>query len=103
MSLEGLDREVPLLVHIKELRKRLIISLSAVLIGFVISYIFSDSLFKILFLPLKEVLPDNSKNLYFTGITEPFFLFLKVAFVSGIFIASPIILYQIWLFVRPAL
>lgn len=103
MNQEGQDREIPLLLHIKELRQRLIISLSAILIGFVISYIFSDKIFNILFLPLKEVLPNNSKNLYFTGIAEPFFLFLKLAFVSGIFLASPVILYQIWLFIRPAL
>lgn len=103
MDLEGQDREIPLLLHIKELRQRLIISLAAVLVGFIIAYIYSAELFRILFLPLKNVLPENSKNLYFTGLVEPFFLFLKLSFVAGIFLASPIILYQLWLFIRPAL
>ncbi|MCX7944968.1 MAG: twin-arginine translocase subunit TatC [Deltaproteobacteria bacterium] len=97
------DREIPFLLHIKELRKRLIISLIAVLIGFVFSYIYADKIFNFLFIPLKSVLPEGSKNLYFTGIAEPFFLFLKLAFISGIFIASPVILYQLWLFIRPGL
>ncbi len=97
------DREIPFLQHIRELRKRLIVSLSAVLCGFIIAYIYSEDIFYLLFLPLKEALPENSKNLYFTGVAEPFFLFIKLAFVAGIFIASPVILYQVWLFVRPAL
>ncbi len=103
MEQTGQDSEVPILVHIKELRKRLIISVIAILIGFVISYFLSEEIFRILFKPLQDVLPDGGKNLYFTGIAEPFFLFMKLAFVSGIFIASPVILYQIWLFIRPAL
>lgn len=103
MTQERLDKELPFLLHIKELRKRLIISLISVVVGFALSYIFSESIFQVLFSPLKEILPENSKNLYFTGLTEPFFLFLKIAFVSGIFIASPVILYQVWLFIRPAL
>lgn len=100
---EEQDREVPFISHIRELRKRLINSVIAVLVGFAIAYYFSDEIFKFLFQPLKDALPENYKNLYFTGIAEPFFLFLKLAFVAGIFIASPVILYQIWLFIRPAL
>ncbi|MCX7957795.1 MAG: twin-arginine translocase subunit TatC [Deltaproteobacteria bacterium] len=103
MGQEGPDKEIPVLLHIKELRRRIIISLAAVLCGFVIAYTFADTIFHALFLPLKEALPDKSGNLYFTGVAEPFFLFLKLAFVSGIFIASPVIIYQIWLFIRPAL
>jgi len=100
---EGQDREVPFIEHIKELRKRLINSLISILIGFLIAYYFSEDIFRFLFKPLKEVLPEGNKNLYFTGIAQPFFLFLKLAFVAGIFIASPFVLYQIWLFIRPAL
>lgn len=97
------DRDLPILVHIKELQKRLIISVCAVLIGFIIAYLFSGEIFKILFKPLMDLLPNNTKNLYFTGIADPFFLFMKIAFVGGIFIASPVIFYQMWLFIRPAL
>src|SRR5213076_3001116 len=54
-------------------------------------------------LPLTEFLPAGDKKLAYTKLTEPFFLYMKVAFFAGIFIASPIIILQIWYFIRPGL
>jgi sec-independent protein translocase protein TatC len=88
--------------HLEELRKRLIISLIAVGIGFVISYIFSKEIFHLLMIPLIKALPPRA-SMIFTNLPEAFFTYLKVALLAGIFVASPVVLYQIWLFVAPAL
>lgn len=89
--------------HLEELRKRLVVSAIAVAIGMVVCYVFSEELFGLLIRPLMKVMPKGQDKIYFTGLLDPFFLYLKLAFVCGIFVASPVILYQIWLFVRPAL
>ena len=88
--------------HLEELRKRLIISLIAVGIGFGISYIFSKEIFQLLMIPLIKVLPAGA-SMIFTSLPEAFFTYLKVALLAGLFVASPVVLYQIWLFVAPAL
>jgi len=96
------DEKLPLTSHLEELRKRIIACLIAVSIGFCASYFFSEQLFAFLSRPLSKILPDGS-SFIFTGITEAFFTYLKLAFFSGIFFASPVIIYQIWAFVSPGL
>jgi len=88
--------------HLEELRKRLIIALIAVGIGFGICYIFAKEIFQLLMIPLIKVLPAGA-SMIFTSLPEAFFTYLKVALLAGIFVASPVVLYQIWLFVAPAL
>jgi sec-independent protein translocase protein TatC len=88
--------------HLEELRKRLIISLIAVGIGFGISYIFSKEIFQLLMIPLIKALPPGA-SMIFTSLPEAFFTYLKVALLAGLFVASPVVLYQVWLFVAPAL
>jgi sec-independent protein translocase protein TatC len=88
--------------HLEELRKRLIISLVAVGVGFGICYIFSRQIFEVLVIPLQRAMPPEATMIY-TRLPEAFFTYLKVALLGGIFVASPVILYQIWLFVAPAL
>lgn len=88
--------------HLEELRKRFIICLAAVGIGFLLSYGFSRQLYELLALPIRDVLGgDNS--FIFTSLTEPFFTYLKLAFFAGIALASPVLIYQIWAFVAPGL
>jgi sec-independent protein translocase protein TatC len=94
---------MPLTSHLIELRKRLIVSVVAVLVGFGASYAFSEKLFQFLAAPLVAALPPGTDALVFIGIIEPFFTYLKVAIVAGIILASPVILHQIWGFVAPAL
>lgn len=96
------DEKQPFMAHLEELRKRLISSAVAVGIGFAISYIFSERLFRILISPLKAQLPGEDR-LIFTNLPEMFLAYLKTAFVSGILLASPFIFYQIWMFVAPGL
>ncbi|MFQ5329197.1 MAG: twin-arginine translocase subunit TatC [Thermodesulfobacteriota bacterium] len=97
------EGSMPLTSHLYELRKRLIIAVIATLIGFIISYAFSEPLFQLLAAPLVDALPEGTTSLVFLGIIEPFFTYLKVALVAGIVLASPVILYQIWAFAAPAL
>ncbi len=96
------DEKLPFTTHLEELRTRLIRIAIAVGVGFVITYFFSEDLFKLLMAPLLKTMPPES-TLIFTGIAEAFFTYLKVALVAGVFLASPVIFYQIWLFIAPGL
>ncbi len=99
---EAGDEKLPFTAHLEELRNRLIISFIAVAIGFVISYFFKERLFDILVTPLKDVMGEGD-TLVYTGLPEAFFTYLKVAFLSGLIVASPVIIYQFWVFVAPGL
>lgn len=94
--------KLPFTGHLEELRKRLIVCFVSVGIGFAISYAFKEQLFQILTRPLIAVMAADDK-LIFTGLPEAFFTYLKVAFLSGIMLSTPIILYEFWMFVAPGL
>ena len=96
------NEKQPFLAHLEELRKRLIVCAIAIGIGFVISYIFSKQLFSFLILPLTEVLPADS-HLIFTSLPEMFIAYVKVALIAGVILAIPIIFYELWMFLAPAL
>ncbi|MBW1847766.1 MAG: twin-arginine translocase subunit TatC [Deltaproteobacteria bacterium] len=96
------DDKIPFTAHLEELRKRLIRCFIAIGIGFVLSYGFKEKLFYILTQPLISAMKYDGK-LIFTGLPEAFFTYLKAALLSGIMLASPIILYQFWMFVAPGL
>jgi sec-independent protein translocase protein TatC len=96
------DKKMPLTEHLVDLRKRLVNSLIAVGVVFFACYYFKDWLFDIVTRPLTSVLPKNSYLIY-TGLTEAFFVYMKLAFFSALIITSPFILYQIWKFVAPGL
>ena len=96
------DEKLPFTSHLEELRKRLIICFIAVGIGFCICYAFSKRLFEILMLPLLTAMPPDEKLIY-TGLPEAFFTYLKVAFLAGILLAIPVIMYQVWMFIAPGL
>jgi sec-independent protein translocase protein TatC len=90
------------LEHLEELRKRLIVSIVAVGVAFLVCWNFADKIFGWLQIPLTKFLPKGEKLVY-TRLTEPFMLYMKVAAFAGIFVASPIILWQLWLFIAPGL
>jgi sec-independent protein translocase protein TatC len=96
------DDKIPFTAHLEELRKRLIICIIAVAVGFVISYAFKEKLFQILTHPL-IIAMKQGETLIYTGLPEAFFTFLKVSFLAGLMIASPVIIYQFWMFVAPGL
>ena len=96
------DEKLPFTVHLEELRNRLIKCFIAVGIGFVASFGFKETLFEILVKPLIAVM-EQGDTLIFTGLPEAFFTYLKVSFLSGIMLATPVVLYQFWMFVAPGL
>jgi sec-independent protein translocase protein TatC len=96
------QEKIPFTDHLEELRKRLIVCFIAVGVGFVLSYGFKEKLFQILTRPLIGVMQPGDK-LIFTGLPEAFFTYLKVAFLSGIILAAPVIFYEFWMFVAPGL
>ena len=98
----GDEGRMPLIEHLKELRVRLIRSLIAIAVGFVIAYGFVDQIFRLLTVPLREV-SHNKVLLIGTGIGEAFFTKIKVALVAALFIASPAVLYEVWRFIAPGL
>jgi sec-independent protein translocase protein TatC len=101
---EALDpARQPLLAHFIELRRRLIIALTAVLIGFIVSYFFAPQIYAFLVRPLAEAAGGEPRRLIYTGLTEAFLTYVKLALWTGSFLACPVIATQIWLFVAPGL
>jgi sec-independent protein translocase protein TatC len=99
------DAELPkmsFLDHLEELRKRLLVSFLAVAVGFFACWAFAERIFAKLQEPLAQFLPPGDKLAY-TRLTAPFFLYMKVAFFAGIFVAAPVVLTQLWLFIAPGL
>ncbi|TET92239.1 MAG: twin-arginine translocase subunit TatC [Desulfobacteraceae bacterium] len=92
----------PFLSHLEELRKRLVVCAIGVGAGFVIAYIFAERLFQLLVAPLKAVMPEGDQMI-FTNLPEMFFAYIKVAFIASIMAASPLIFYQLWMFIAPGL
>jgi len=91
-----------LLEHLDELRRRIFISVIAVVIAFIGCWIYAREIFHWLEQPILNALPEGEK-LAFTDLAGPFLLYIKVALLAAIFVASPVILLQLWLFLRPGL
>jgi sec-independent protein translocase protein TatC len=96
------DLKMSLTEHLIELRKRLTNALIALGIGFLVCYYFKDWLFTIITKPLTDALPKSSYLIY-TGLTQAFFTYMKVAFFASLILTSPFIFYQLWKFISPAL
>ena len=96
------EGKMSFLDHLEELRKRLIRGAIAIGIAFVICLAFSEYLFSFWAAPVIRLLPKDS-SLVVTGLPDPFFVYLKVDFITAFFIALPFVLYQVWLFISPGL
>ena len=96
------DARMPLTAHLEELRWRIVRALFALGIAFGACYWFAEELFAFLLLPLAQLRPEQTPVIG-TGVAEAFFTKLKVSFIASIFLASPVIFYQIWRFVAPGL
>src|SRR3954447_4222632 len=82
------------LEHLEELRKRLLYSILAITAGFFVSLAKAEEIYGWIQKPLVQFLPKDNNQLAYTRLTAPFFLYMKVAFFAGLFLASPFILYQ---------
>ncbi len=96
------EARMSFLDHLQELRSRLIRAVAAVIIGFGVCIAFAERLFQVMADPLLKLLPKGS-TLISTGLPDPFFMYLKVAFVAGIFVVLPYVIWQLWLFIAPGL
>jgi sec-independent protein translocase protein TatC len=99
------DEELPRMGffdHLEELRRRLIWSIVAIAIAFFAAWTYSPTLFRWIQRPIEPYLPKGT-HLAFTTMPEPFILYFRVALYGAIVIASPFILWQVWLFLSPAL
>ncbi|NUR87970.1 MAG: twin-arginine translocase subunit TatC [Nonomuraea sp.] len=101
------DGRMPLMEHLRELRKRLVISVLALVVGTVVGWLVFDYVWAILKAPYCALPASRELNghcaLTYGGVFQSFFLTLKVSFMVGLVVASPVWLYQIWAFVAPAL
>lgn len=95
--------EMPFLDHLEELRWRVLWSLLAVIVCSIIGYVLVQHM-QVMLLLIQPIEPFlNGGKLKYLSPTDPFFLTLKLAFTTGLVLASPIVIYQIWSFLSPAL
>lgn len=92
----------PILEHLNELRWRLVKSAAALTVGAVIAFLFRDWLFDLLESPYRQAI-DNTDALAQFQVTEGFSVAMRLALFGGTLLASPVLLYQLWAFVNPAL
>lgn len=112
------DAKLPLTEHLGELRKRITISLTALLITFIISFSQSEEIFKLLIFPLKYNIDFSVENMYvhfvqqdklhntkliFLAPAEAFWMNLKISLVVGLILSLPVIFHQLWRFISPGL
>jgi len=99
---------MPLSDHLRELRSRLVKSLLAIAVGTALGWIYYDTLFDVIRAPFDDVVAEAAAagrdvTLAFTGVADPFVMQLKVAGVTGVLLASPVWIYQLWRFITPGL
>lgn len=95
------DDPQSILTHLEELRWRIFRIAIAVLVGGVIAFIFADALTVILEAPFDRAAPDS--ELQSLAVTEKWGVLMRIGLFGGLILASPVILYQIWAFINPAL
>ena len=93
------------LEHLEELRRRIIYSIIAIAGGFFVCWGYAERIYDVMQRPVLEALQKNgvAAKLVYLNPTEPFNLYMKVGLMAGLFVASPFVLYQVWLFISPGL
>jgi sec-independent protein translocase protein TatC len=102
------EGRMPLMDHLRELRNRLIKAMLGLLVGTIIGWIFFTPVWEFLkepycSLPASHALEQGKCTLVVNGIFSSFFLRLKIGFIIGLVISSPVWLYQLWAFIAPGL
>jgi sec-independent protein translocase protein TatC len=112
------DEKMPLTEHLGELRKRITISLVALLATFMVAFNYSEEIFKFIMFPLRYNLDFSVENMYvhfvpqdklqntklvFLAPAEAFWMNLKVSFVAGLMLSLPVMFHQLWKFISPGL
>jgi sec-independent protein translocase protein TatC len=93
------------LEHLEELRRRIIWSVVFIAAGFGVCWNWHERIYGLMQKPIMFALQRHGldQKLVYLNPTEPFNMYLKVAFIAGLFVASPFVLYQVWLFISPGL
>jgi sec-independent protein translocase protein TatC len=91
----------PLMSHLQELRNRLIKASAAVLTGAIVAFVFRERIFDLIVAPYDEIAGES--DLVFFRPTEAFSLFMRLSLFGGFVLASPVVIWQTWAFVAPAL
>ena len=91
------EEEATLVEHLTELRHRLVVCLLAIVPAFALAYAFHEKLIE----RLMELLPEGTPVVTL-GVTEPFTTSLKVSFYASLAIVLPLLLWQVWSFLAPA-
>lgn len=111
------DEKLSFFSHLEELRRRILISLVGMGVGFALTFNYSETILRLLKLPLTTDLVFSrtypflrsiarhgpSVDLIFLAPAEAFWMHMKIAFLTGLLLVLPLILYQIWKFVAPGL
>ncbi len=96
--------KMPLLDHLIELRDRLMYSVGAIFIAFLVCYYFSDQIYAFLVRPLADAMEgQENRRLIYTALHEAFFTYIKVAFWAAMFVSFPVLASQFWMFIAPGL
>ena len=98
----AVDDTQPLISHLIELRKRLLNSIICILVVFLALVYFSNDIYHLIASPLIKQLPQGA-SMIATDVASPFFTPIKLTMMVSVFVSAPMILYQIWAFVAPAL
>jgi sec-independent protein translocase protein TatC len=91
--------------HLEELRNRLVYSIGAVAVGFFACWGYREKIYGVMQKPIVDALRAHhlSDKLVYLNPVDPFNLYLKIAAIAGLFLTSPFILYQVWMFISPGL
>jgi sec-independent protein translocase protein TatC len=91
--------------HLEELRRRIVYSIIAVAVGFCACWWKVERIYDVMQRPIMDALKANglTEKLTYLNPTDPFNLYLKVAALAGLFLTSPFVLYQVWMFISPGL
>ncbi len=98
-------KQMSFLEHLEELRQRLLRSVVSLAVGFCICFYFAKNFYNVLARPMTTALHQvgRSSELVYTNPVDPFNLYIKLGLLGGVFLASPYILWQLWLFISPGL
>ena len=94
--------QMSFLEHLDELRKRIVHALLAVAVGVLVGFFFIDRIAEFLLTPTRRILPPGSRMIY-TQPGEAFSFDVQIALIAGVVFASPVIAYQVWMFIAPGL
>ncbi|MBE0791934.1 twin-arginine translocase subunit TatC, partial [Escherichia coli] len=98
----AVDDTQPLITHLIELRKRLLNCIITILVVFFVLVFFANDIYHLVSAPLIKQLPVGS-SMIATDVASPFFTPIKLTMMVSVFVSAPMILYQVWAFIAPAL